>query len=35
MKTNILYWGDNLDILHDFDSNSVHLIYLDPPFNSN
>jgi len=34
MKTNILYWGDNLDILREFDSNSVHLIYLDPPFNS-
>jgi len=34
MKTNVLYWGDNLDILRSFDSNSIHLIYLDPPFNS-
>lgn len=34
MKTNVLYWGDNLDILRDFDSESIHLIYLDPPFNS-
>ncbi len=31
-----LYWGDNLNILRDFiDSESVDLIYLDPPFNSN
>ncbi|MBM3120415.1 MAG: hypothetical protein FJ006_12890 [Chloroflexi bacterium] len=34
MKTNVLYWGDNLNILRDFDPDSVHLIYLDPPFNS-
>ena len=34
MKTNMLYWGDNLGVLRGFDSNSVHLIYLDPPFNS-
>ena len=34
METNILYWGDNLNILREFDSNSIHLIYLDPPFNS-
>lgn len=31
-----LYWGDNLDILRDYiPDNSVDLIYLDPPFNSN
>ncbi len=38
MKTNILYYGDNLVWLrnHDyFPSESVDLIYLDPPFNSN
>jgi site-specific DNA-methyltransferase (adenine-specific) len=34
MKTNVLYWGDNLDILRGFDSNCIDLTYLDPPFNS-
>ena len=34
--TNALYYGDNLDVLRDsIASNSVDLIYLDPPFNSN
>lgn len=33
---NKLYFGDNLDILRDdIGDNSVDLIYLDPPFNSN
>ncbi|GAK50858.1 DNA methylase N-4/N-6 domain protein [Candidatus Moduliflexus flocculans] len=33
---NVLYYGDNLPILHDYiESDSVDLIYLDPPFNSN
>ncbi len=33
---NRLYYGDNLDILRDeIDGESVDLIYLDPPFNSN
>jgi len=32
---NILYYGDNLDVLRKYFSNeSVDLIYLDPPFNS-
>ena len=31
---NKLYVHDNLDILHGMNSNSVDLIYLDPPFNS-
>ena len=32
---NSLYFGDNLHILHDhIKSESVNLIYLDPPFNS-
>lgn len=32
----MLYYGDNLDILRDhFESASVDLVYLDPPFNSN
>jgi len=38
MKTNALYYGDNLVWLRDHDvfpNNSVDLIYLDPPFNSN
>ncbi len=37
MKTNILYYGDNLVWLKDhkyFPDESVDLIYLDPPFNS-
>ena len=33
---NTLYYGDNLDILHRYIADeSVDLIYLDPPFNSN
>ncbi len=33
---NRLYFGDNLDILRQYvDDESVDLIYLDPPFNSN
>ncbi len=33
---NILYYGDNLDILRRYVKNeSVDLVYLDPPFNSN
>lgn len=36
MAANALYFGDNLDILRDrIPSESVDLIYLDPPFNSN
>jgi site-specific DNA-methyltransferase (adenine-specific) len=33
---NTLYYGDNLNILRDYISDeSIDLIYLDPPFNSN
>ena len=32
--TNTLYTNDNLFILNGLNSNSVDLIYLDPPFNS-
>jgi hypothetical protein len=33
---NTLYYGDNLDILREYvPDESVDLIYLDPPFNSN
>src|SRR5689334_18293515 len=33
---NTLFYGDNLDILKSYiDDESVDLIYLDPPFNSN
>jgi len=33
MKTNVLYYGDNLDILRNhFPDESIDLIYLDPPF---
>jgi len=35
METNILYYGDNLEILRKYiPDNSIDLIYLDPPFNS-
>ena len=36
MSTNVLYYGDNLDVLrrHIADE-SIDLVYLDPPFNSN
>jgi len=35
VKTNLLYYGDNLDILRRYiPDESVDLIYLDPPFNS-
>jgi site-specific DNA-methyltransferase (adenine-specific) len=34
--TNTLYYGDNLDVLREhLKDESVDLIYLDPPFNSN
>src|SRR5579871_5444254 len=36
MPKNYLYYGDNLDILHRYiQDETVDLIYLDPPFNSN
>lgn len=35
MDTNVLYYGDNLGILrHHIPPESVDLVYLDPPFNS-
>lgn len=35
MATNKLYFGDNLDVLREYvPDESVDLIYLDPPFNS-
>ncbi len=35
MKTNTLYYGDCLEVMSKWRDNSVDLIYLDPPFNSN
>ena len=35
MEVNTIYEGDNLEILNKFPSESVDLIYLDPPFFSN
>ena len=36
MADNLLYYGDNLDVLRvHIKDESVDLIYLDPPFNSN
>ena len=35
-RTNTLYYGDNLAVLRDYvPDESVDLVYLDPPFNSN
>ena len=36
MDMNQLYYGDNLDILRNhIPDESIDLIYIDPPFNSN
>ena len=36
MAENRLYYGDNLDVLRRYVADeSVDLVYLDPPFNSN
>ncbi len=36
IMTNRLYYGDNLDVMREhLKDESVDLIYLDPPFNSN
>ncbi len=35
LRTGVLYYGDNLDILrHIIPDDSIDLIYFDPPFNS-
>ena len=35
MKTTAdIYFGDNLDILKKIQSESVNLVYVDPPFNT-
>jgi DNA modification methylase len=35
-STNVLYFGDNLEVLRDYvNDESIDLVYLDPPFNSN
>jgi hypothetical protein len=35
MADNLLYYGDNLDVLRRYVTDeSVDLVYLDPPFNS-
>ena len=35
VKNRTLFTGDNLDVMRGINSDSVDLIYLDPPFNSN
>ena len=36
LASNLLYYGDNLDILRRYlPDAAVDLVYLDPPFNSN
>jgi len=33
MKTNVLYYGDNLEVMNRYiEDNSIDLIYIDPPF---
>lgn len=32
MKTNVLYLGDNLEVMRSMESESIDLIYIDPPF---
>ena len=33
MKTNVLYYGDNLEVMYRYiDDNSIDLIYIAPPF---
>lgn len=34
MKTNTLYFGDNLEVMRGFPDACVDLVYADPPFNS-
>ena len=34
-KNRTLWTGDNLDVMRGLNSETVDLIYLDPPFNSN
>ena len=34
-KPNTIFTGDNLHVMRGMNSESVDLIYLDPPFNSN
>jgi site-specific DNA-methyltransferase (adenine-specific) len=36
VDTNVLYYGDNLDIMRRYiPDEAIDLVYLDPPFNSN
>ncbi len=35
LKPYTIYCGDNLKILKEIPNESVDLIYIDPPFNSN
>lgn len=35
LKTSVIYCGDNLQMLKEIPDESVDLIYIDPPFNSN
>ena len=35
VKNRTIFEGDNLHILRGLDSETINLIYLDPPFNSN
>ena len=35
LQNRTIYCKDNLDILQNIDSESVDMIYLDPPFNKN
>ena len=32
VKANIVYQGDNLEIMRELEPNKIQLIYIDPPF---
>ena len=34
LKTNIVYCADNLQVMKQLPSESIDLIYIDPPFNT-
>ena len=35
LRTSVIYCGDNLDVMERLPSESIDLIYIDPPFFSN
>ena len=35
VKANLIYQGDNLEIMRELEPNKIDLIYIDPPFCAN